>query len=88
MGLPPPVLTLAPALTSTFRAGGGGQVQLVRQVVTTLQDLDKDPAVRCIVLTGSDRAFAGINTPHYPPSRPPNSFEGPELGFCLRVHTC
>jgi enoyl-CoA hydratase/carnithine racemase len=32
--------------------------QLVRQVVTTLQDLDKDPAVRCIVLTGSDRAFA------------------------------
>jgi enoyl-CoA hydratase/carnithine racemase len=33
--------------------------QLVREVMATLKALDRDPSVRCIVLTGSDRAFAG-----------------------------
>jgi hypothetical protein len=37
--------------------GGGGQ--LVREVMATLKALDRDSSVRCIVLTGSDRAFAG-----------------------------
>lgn len=32
--------------------------QLVREVMATLKALDRDSSVRCIVLTGSDRAFA------------------------------
>ena len=32
--------------------------ELMDELVTALQDLDRDPAVRCIVLGGSERAFA------------------------------
>ena len=32
--------------------------QMVREVVETLEDLDKNPKVRAIIITGDDRAFA------------------------------
>src|SRR5919199_4160687 len=32
--------------------------QVIDEVVTALEGLDRDPAVRCLILTGSERAFA------------------------------
>ncbi|ELR22080.1 enoyl-CoA hydratase, putative [Acanthamoeba castellanii str. Neff] len=51
----------APSTTSVVlveRQGSSGVVILVREVMATLKALDRDSSVRCIVLTGSDRAFA------------------------------
>src|SRR3990167_2388817 len=32
--------------------------ELIQELVQTLEQLDKDPSVRCIILTGSEKAFA------------------------------
>ena len=33
-------------------------IGLMERLVTTLEELDRDPAIRCVVLTGNEKAFA------------------------------